>query len=281
MPRAVECFYPGSSFPAVSITGNRCALNCKHCSKKYLEGMIPATTPEELISVADALAERGAHGFLLSGGADVSGRVGLAEYAPAIEQIKTTTSLSINAHIGLSTRDEIERLVKSGVDSFSVDVYGSDDTIREVIGTGASADDYFEVAQNLKRAGAKRLAPHICIGVHGGKVKGEFETIARLQKLAPPVLVLISLIPTKGTPYSTVKAPDAETVRSVIVRAKEELPDTRLLLGCMRSKRERASEASFVEAGLDGIVLPSLRTVDELVSKGYTVKKRSVCCSLI
>ena len=37
-----------ASFPAFSITGGACALNCDHCQAKILEPMIPATKPDEL-----------------------------------------------------------------------------------------------------------------------------------------------------------------------------------------------------------------------------------------
>ena len=37
-----------ASFPAFSITGGACALNCDHCQAKILEPMIAATSPAEL-----------------------------------------------------------------------------------------------------------------------------------------------------------------------------------------------------------------------------------------
>lgn len=280
MTRSVECFYPGSSFPAVSVTGRSCSLDCKHCSRKYLEGMIPATTCEDLLDVAEALAERGAKGFLLSGGADSKGRVPISELLPAVREIKSTTDLKINAHIGLTSRGEIAELVKSDIDSFSVDIYGSDDTIREVLGLHAKAQDYIEVISDLNDAGAPMVAPHICIGIHEGGIKGEFNAIDSLRKLAPKELVLISLIPTAGTAYEKASPPSREIMMSVVRRARDRLPGTRLLLGCMRSKRDRSWEYDLVAAGLDGIVLPSASTVDKLKKEGYSIKKRSVCCSI-
>jgi len=278
--RSIECFYPGSSFPAISVTGRSCSLDCKHCSRKYLDGMIPATTCEELLDVAEALAERGANGFLLSGGVDPRGRVPISELLPAVREIKSTTDLKINAHIGLTSRDEIAKLVESGIDSFSVDVYGSDDTIRDVLGLHAKVRDYFEVISNLNDAGAPVVAPHICIGVHAGDVKGEFDAIDALKELSPKELVLISLMPTAGTAYEGISPPSKDAMTAVIMRARERLPDTRLLLGCMRSKRDRSWEYDLVAAGLDGIVLPSASTVDWLRKDGYSIKKRSVCCSI-
>jgi len=279
--KAVECFYPGGNFPAISVTGSECALDCKHCSRKYLEGMIRATTASDLLSVAEAIAERGASGFLLSGGVDRNGRVPLAEFADTIKEIKVTTDLRINAHIGLSNEREVDCLVKSGIDSFSVDLYGSGETIKEVLGLDTTPEDYFAVLGNLMNAGAPIVAPHICVGIHGGELKGELKVIDRLSMNPPDVLVLISLIPTKGTAYESVPPPGRDAVLSVIRKARQDLPETKLLLGCMRSKLDRSSEYDFLDAGLDGIVLPATRTVERLRAEGVSVKKRAICCSFM
>lgn len=281
MQRTVECFYPGRSFPAISTTGRTCALDCKHCAGKYLEGMISAPSPEDLLSLADALAERGASGFLLSGGADSSGRVHLARFEHAIEAIKSTTDLRINAHIGLAPRGEVARLVRAGVDAFSVDVYGSAETVHDVLGLRATPDDYLGVVRDLVELGAPVVAPHICIGIHEGKLGGEFAAIERLRPLEPRALVMISFMPTKGTEYQSVRPPRPEDILSVVDKARSELPDTKLVLGCMRSKMNRAWESDAVDRGLDGIVLPSRETVERLRGQGVNVRKRSLCCALI
>lgn len=243
--------------------------------------MIRATTPSDLLSVAEALAERGAAGFLLSGGVDRKGRVPLADFVDAIREIKASTDLKINAHIGLSSEREVVKLVKSGIDSFSIDLYGSEETITEVLGLKATPDDYFGVLGYLAKANAPVIAPHICVGVHGGELRGEHKAIERLRENPPKVLVLISLIPTKGTVYEKVPPPSREILVDVISKARRGLPDTKLVLGCMRSKLDRSAEYDFVEAGLDGIVLPTSRTVERLREEGVAVKKRAVCCSFL
>ncbi len=217
----------------------------------------------------------------MSGGSDASGKVNLSPFVPAIKEIKSTTDLKINAHVGLTPSEELRQLVSSGIDSFSVDLYGDDTTIHEVLGLDAKADDYFRVFEDLGRLGARTLAPHICIGIHGGELKGELKSIERLKKLEPRTLILISLIPTKGSEYEKVLAPSGNLIRSVIEKAREELPGTKLVLGCMRSKMDRSFEYDLVRAGLDGIVLPATRTVDMLRADGYTIKRRATCCSLI
>ena len=280
MDRTIECFYPGSSFPSLSVTGASCALDCKHCSRRYLSGMVPVPEPEDLLSVAEALARRGAKGFLLSGGLDSAGRVPLSRHVDAIREIKSSTDLQVNAHIGLAMKEDISALVDAGVDAFSVDVYGSDETISEVLGLRARVGDYLEVVRSLRDAGASNVTPHICVGIHRGELRGEMAALERLRAAEPGQIVIISLIPTRGTPYEGVPAPGREDLLQVVRAARSLHPDARLMLGCMRLKKDRSWEAEAVEAGVDGIVLPSESTIGILEERGYSIRKRSVCCAI-
>jgi uncharacterized radical SAM superfamily protein len=81
--------------------------------------------------------------------------------------------------------------------------------------------------------------------------------------------------------FEEVAPPSKDMVISVVRRAREAMPETKLTLGCMRSKRDRSSEAEIVMSGLDGIVLPAAKTVEVLRERGYTVKKRGVCCAFV
>jgi len=278
--RTLDCYYPGRGFPAVSTTGRSCSLSCKHCAGRYLEGMAPMTEPEDLVSFALALESSGGEGFLLSGGSDGAGKVPLGRFAPAVREIKQTTSLKVNAHVGLTPRDEFRVLVESGIDAFSVDVYGDDATISEVLGIEATVDDYAKVVGDLIALGAPIVAPHICIGVRGGELSGEMSALEMLKLLMPKTLVLISLIPTRGTAYESSTPPRGEDVLSVVRKARSALPGTRVLLGCMRSRHDRSWEMDAVLSGIDGIVLPSENTVRKAETLGYTVRKKSMCCAL-
>jgi hypothetical protein len=277
--RSLDCYYPGKGFPSVSTTGGSCALRCKHCAGRYLEGMVPVTEPEELLEFARALADSGGSGFLISGGCDAEGRVRLERFAPAMKEIKSSTALRVNAHVGLTPRGGLEALFDSGVDMFSVDVYGDDETVAEVLGIPAKAADYASVVSHLTRMGA-RVAPHVCIGIRGGEIGHERAAIDMVAPMAPEALVLISFIPTKGTEYASRRPPAGEEVVSLVSYARARLPRTRLLLGCMRSKRDRSWEFDAVRAGLDGIVLPAEETVRAAAALGYVVRKKSSCCAL-
>jgi uncharacterized radical SAM superfamily protein len=205
--------------------------------------------------------------------------VRLERFIPAIKEIKETTPLVINAHIGLTPRGMLRPLVESGIDSFSVDIYGDDETVREVFGVDARAQDYISVVKDLMDVGASTVAPHICIGVRGGELSGEMAAIKLLQPLSPSTLILISFIPTSGTVYESRPAPSGADILSVVREARSSLPRTRLLLGCMRSKRDRSWEIDAVLAGLDGIVLPSEETVSAASARGYVIRTKGTCCA--
>ena len=148
------------------------------------------------------------------------------------------------------------------------------------MGIDAKAQDYISVVKGLMEFGAPIVAPHICIGVRGGALGGEMSALRMLEPISPTTLVLISFIPTKGTAYESHSPPSGENVVSVISSARSILPRTRLLLGCMRSRRDRTWEREAVLAGLDGIVLPSAETVKAASSLGYTITKKDICCAL-
>jgi len=279
MARTVQCFFPGRDFPAVSTTGGHCALSCKHCGGRYLQGMLSTATPDALLALAQRLSDNGARGLLISGGSTPDGRVDLVGFEDAIRGIKDTTDLLVNAHIGLTPRPDIVRLVACGIDAFSVDIYGCSETIHDVLGLQAEPDDYLRVMDDLHRAGAPVVAPHICIGVHGGALVGESLALAALEARQPKRLVLISFTPTRGTSYEMAPPPSREAVLGVISEARHLLPSTKILLGCMRDRGDRSWEPSAVDAGLDGIVLPAAATMQALRESGYDVVSKKTCCA--
>src|SRR5512138_3521678 len=71
-------------FPTVSVTGNSCALNCKHCGGKVLKTMHPAVSPKELLELGRKLVVEGAKGVLVSGGCQPDGSVPLEAFADVL-----------------------------------------------------------------------------------------------------------------------------------------------------------------------------------------------------
>ncbi len=264
----------------MSVTGTRCDLKCHHCAGHYLRGMRAATEPEELLKLARRLDEECALGLLISGGSEMTGRVPLERFVGAIRRIKDTTRLKINAHVGLTPKANLEDLVAAGVDAFSVDVYGTDSAVQDTLGLDARADDFMGVVEDLKDLGAPGLTPHICIGIEKGMLKGEMEVIARLKSVGPDALVFIVFTPTKGTSYENAQPPTHSDIVSVLRLAREQLPDTRLVLGCMRPRKARRYELEAIALGIDGIALPSKEVIEFIRMSGMKVSEKGTCCAL-
>jgi len=250
-------FYPGKSFPSISVTATACALNCQHCRHHYLEGMIPAETPERFYSVLKGIAEKGGRGALVSGGSTPEGKVPLTRFYPIIRRIKQETRLVLNAHTGFIGAEEAKALAETGVDVVSVDVVGSRETIERVYGLDKAPKDYASTLRALRDAGIPYIVPHITVGLHFGKVMGELEAVRQIkQAIRPDAVVINALIPTRGTPMQGISPPSTQDILGVIEYAVREIKAP-VLLGCMRPGRDPELEIKGEEAGLSGIVVPS------------------------
>ena len=277
--KVLRAFRPGKCFPSVSVTGGDCALSCRHCAGRYLRSMSPARSPEELLSLARTLEKGGGEGFLLSGGCDTAGRVPLDPFVDAVRKVKEETDLLVNAHVGLAPKRSLEALVSAGVDAFSVDLHGSENVIRQVLGLSATPDDFLRVVMDLESLGAPIVAPHVCIGLEPGNTSSELDAIRLLEQTGAKKLVLIAFTPTKGTPNEALPTPAPEVIAHVVRFAREHMPDSRLLLGCMRPRSLRGYEVEAVAAGVDGIAMPSNETLALLRRRGTEVEEKSICCA--
>ncbi|UCG69304.1 MAG: radical SAM protein, partial [Thermoplasmata archaeon] len=118
-------------FVNISITGERCALNCEHCQAKLLESMIPAENPDKLKVIGDALIKKGCKGVLISGGASTDGKVPLNDFLESIRYLKEN-GLQVIVHTGLVTKDIAKELKDAGVDQVLIDIIGDEETIKKV-----------------------------------------------------------------------------------------------------------------------------------------------------
>jgi len=125
-----------ASFPAFSITGGACALNCDHCQAKILEPMIPATSPAELDrKVRDLVLLKDLRGFLLSGGSNRRNEVPYDRYYPTLEKLKRDfPHLRIAVHSALLDERRARLMQNAGVDVAMMDVIGAQETIRGLHG---------------------------------------------------------------------------------------------------------------------------------------------------
>ncbi len=271
-------------FPSISMSGNSCALSCKHCNHTYLNDMKDMTKPDKLLENCLNLNSTNAVGFLLSGGCDKNGEMlNLRKLLPTIKKIKEQTDLIIKLHAGIVDKKLAEDIVSAGVDIASIEVVGSNDTIKEIFDFNATVTDYQNTLINLESAGMPFIVPHICIGLHYGNLKGEFKAIDIIKESCDPSsIVTIVFRPTKGTDMQDCNIPDPDDVGEVISKIKKTFVKKDVSLGCIRPRnmlREEIEIKAFL-AGATRMEIPSRKTINYAEKSGYEIRIIEACCAL-
>lgn len=284
MNKYFKAYYVWPHFPSISMSGTACALHCKHCNHTYLNDMRTLPSPEDFYNTALKLSQRDAVGFLLSGGCTKRGEMlNLKTFLPKIKQIKQETDLVVKLHTGIVDRTLAEEIVAAGVDIASVEVVGSNDTIKAIFDSDASIDSYTSTLINLEQAGMPHIVPHICIGLHYGQQQGESKALELIKEHCDPsLLVFIVFRPTKGTEMHTCMTPSPDLISTIITKAKEIFPNKDLSLGCIRPRAQLRQdiESAALKAGVTRMEIPSKTTLTLATQMGYTIKKVHACCAL-
>jgi len=269
-------------FPSISVTGSFCALKCKHCSGKVLNTMLPALTPKELFNLCVGLKNKGAVGCLISGGCMPNGSVPLRKFIDAIAKVKRDLGLTMVVHTGVIDSLTARRLKEAGADVALIDVIGSDETIREIYQLNVKVEDYDKALWALHQSGIPTV-PHVLVGLHYGRLKGEIQALKIISKHSPSAVIVIALIPIQGTPMEKVDPPTPEDIVRVLTTARLMMPHTPIVLGCMRPKgRHRVkTDTLAVRAGVNAIAFPAEEAVQLAQSLGLEVTFSSLCCSQI
>jgi uncharacterized radical SAM superfamily protein len=274
----IDFFYPGALFTSVSVTGSSCWLGCKHCKGHYLEGMIGIERPSDLMRLALDLEARGGRGFLLSGGCLPDGTIPLGPFLETLRKIKRITDLRVNVHAGILDHQMATRLVGTGADRISLDLVQDPAVLRGNIGPGVDVKDYESTLHNLLAAGGS-IVPHFVVGMPHSSPEGERKVLELLVDKDVKATVILGFIPTPGTPSWTYPEPTSERMLDIIVEAVERLHHP-IILGCMRSRRDRGLERRAIEAGVSGVAVPSSRTVSWADGMGMQVRIVQECCAL-
>jgi hypothetical protein len=142
--------------------------------------------------------------------------------------------------------------------------------------------DYENSLKALQEAGLI-FVPHVIVGLHYGKLKGEFDALKMITKFNPSALVVIAFMPIHRTRMATVTPPTPIDVARVIASARMMFPEKPLVLGCMRPRDKNRDETEIlaVKAGVDAIAFPTEETVKFATKEGYSVSFSSLCCSQI
>jgi uncharacterized radical SAM superfamily protein len=261
----------GADYPlktlVVSLTGDRCELDCAHCGGHYLRHMVPVWDADP----------QGATSCLISGGSDRRGRVPVTSHLDVVERLRAGRIL--NWHVGLIGKEEIEAILPY-VDIISFDFVGDSETIAEVYGLQARAEEY-AATYHLLRSYAT-VVPHITVGLRRGSIGHEYRALETLEELGVDGLVFIVLVPTPGTRYADCQPPSAQDVAALLAEARLRFPTAPIHLGCMRPRGEYRQQLDplAVRAGVNVIVSPSAPALTLAGELGLTVDRREECCAV-
>ena len=271
-----------NAFPSISITGSSCALKCKHCNGKVLDTMVPSLTPENLFELCAKLEKDGAVGCLISGGCLPDGSVPINKFIDVIAQIKKELGLTVVVHTGVIDFSTAKRLKAAGVDAALIDIIGSDETIREVYRLDVSVEDYERSLQAFHSSGIP-FVPHVLVGLHYGELKGELEALKMISKYSPSAVITIAFMPIRGTPMENVSPPEPEDIAKILASAKLLMPETPLVLGCMRPKGEHRKRTDMlaVRAGVNAVAFPVEEAIQLAESLKLEISFSPLCCSQI
>lgn len=271
-----------NAWPAVSITGGECKLQCDHCKAKVLEPMLPATTPEDLWRVVNEQIGAGAAGMLLTGGSNHRNEVEYDAFYPVIRRIKDTfPAFRVAVHTALVDNAAAQCMADAGIDVAMMDVIGAQDTLAQVYHLKRSVDDFERTLETLV-ATSMKVVPHIVLGLHYGHFLGEWQALEMIQRHRPDAVVLVAAMPfyaPAGRPFAV---PDSVETGRFFMDARAALPDIPLLLGCARPPGlvKQKMDAYAVMAGLNGIAHPADGVVELAIRLGREVRVTPACCSI-
>lgn len=272
-----------SAWPAISITGGDCKLQCDHCKAKILDPMIPARTPQALWRTVNELIADGARGMLLTGGSNHRNEVEYGDYYSTIRRIKDEfPSFKIALHTALVDEDIALCMEQSGIDAAMMDVIGAQETITQVYHLRRTVDDFERTLETLV-ASRMKVVPHIVIGLHYGKLLGEWNALEMVKRHLPDALVLVVVMPFYAPVKRPFVTPDGHDVGRFFLDARRALPGLPLLLGCARppGMTKVQIDTYAVLAGLDGIAHPSDGSVELAARLERRVRVTPACCSIV
>lgn len=268
-------------YHAVSITAGECGLGCEHCKGLLLQCMPKANAPDLLLNYALKAQQRGDIGILLTGGCNSEGRLPWEVFARTISEIKRRTDLKISIHPGQLDGKTAKLLKNAGVDQALVDVMGSEETALDIYHLTDGNITTIKTMDALAESGIE-IAPHVIMGIHFGKIIGEYKALEIIKKYPIRKYVVVILNPLKNTPMEKVIPPNPEEVGSFLVKARFEMPQTLASLGCARpgGKYREMVDLLAVKAGVNSIALAADKAIELAQSRGLKIRHESSCCSI-
>jgi len=243
--------------------------------------MIPAENPYKFFLILEKLRNEGALGVLVSGGADIHGKVPIEEFIPVIKSFKEKYPLfKIIIHTGLINKDMAERLKEAKVDQILIDIIGDEKTINEVYHLEKRVEDYEDTLLMLKDIG-HHIAPHIIIGHHFGEIRGELRALDIVTRVGVDTIVLVIYKPL--IKKYNFKNPTPEEISKISAICRILNPTIPIRMGCIRPSNswKKDIEKGAIDAGVNTIAYPLQATIEYAQEIGLETSFVQMCCSLI
>jgi len=280
----LKIYIPNKKFPAISLTGNECALHCEHCNEKYLNGMKQIQTNDDLEHFLLEHDKEGGVGVLLSGGCEPDGSVPLLKFLDTVKKVKNQTNLIINTHTGLLNEATAQKLAEANVDIVSFDINMDEEIIKDIYHLDKKLDDYKNALGLLKKNNLN-IVPHICIGLYYGKLHKELDSLKFIKEsgINPSLIVLIALISPKDKMHIFKKLTPLD-IAKITALTRFIFPHTEISLGCMRPRAEIKIDVEklAIQAGITRIEIPSAHTIKWLKNENSDINLEyySACCAI-
>ena len=269
-----------NAFLPISITGAGCALDCDHCEKKILEPMIPLDMKQGLFNMCENMKMSGTESVLISGGSMKNGQVPFLKHIEEIKRIKDELGLKVIMHTGLVDEEMCKGLKYAGVDGVALDIIGAQETIEQVYHMNCTVDD-FDKALALLTKYDLSIRPHIILGLHYGRIIGEYKALEMIAKYPVHALVVVIFMPLHGTRMQNVTPPAPEEVEKFFIESRFKMPETKIMLGCARPGGEykKITDRMAIDAGYNGIAYPAEGVIEHAIEMGLVPSYFENSCS--
>jgi uncharacterized radical SAM superfamily protein len=199
----------------------------------------------------------------------------------AMRRIREELGMRVVVHSGVVSPQLADALAQAQVDGVMLDIIGAQETIRDVYHLQLAPADFDRSLALLAQRGL-RIIPHIVIGLHFGRLLGEWRALEMIAGHPVSTLILVVLTPLTGTPMGRLRPPPVEDVADFFATARARMPDTPVNLGCGRPMGEVkvALDRAAIDHGLNGIAYPAQGTIAYARARGLEPELHEYCCSL-
>lgn len=265
----MKTFTPRRRYQAISITGKWCALKCKHCNGRYLNGMIHAN-PENFIEAVESLWRNGTRGVLISGGFDSEGKLPIEPYVEKLREIKKKTGIFVSAHLGLMRNKQLLENLVGVVDVVDYEYLWSKQMINHVKNLPYSREAYNQVLKSMIESGLE-VVPHIYAWhpwIAREELKKELEY---LNDVGASRVVLLIYIPAKN---EELNARIDDVLRCIEYARNTFCGD--MYMGCMRpwTIKKELDKVLIEEGIVDRIVNP----YPPALANSHGIERYDACC---